>query len=145
MAHAGELPCDGDGMCMVCRKKPSTEATIACATCATPWHVPCLPPRSRPKTMAYTEHWQCPDFSDTDGEVGGGMVPAVSVAGGGDLVAAIREIERDKGLTEKEKAKKGQDPLSGSGKACVHVQIAGKKSHQKWLASLASTHSWSWP
>ncbi|KAI4368541.1 hypothetical protein MLD38_017088 [Melastoma candidum] len=108
MAHAGELPCDGDGNCMVCRKKPSTEETISCATCATPWHVACLPPRSRPKTMADAEHWQCPDCSNTDG----GMVRAVAVAGG-DLVAAIREIERDKGLTEKEKAMKRQDLLGG--------------------------------
>ncbi|PSR89406.1 E3 ubiquitin-protein like [Actinidia chinensis var. chinensis] len=109
MAQVSELPCDGDGICMLCKEKPSDEDKLTCVTCFTPWHVTCL--ASRPETLASTLRWECPDCT----------MPAdcapVAVSGGdvatGELVASIRAIEADESLTEREKARKRQKLLSG--------------------------------
>ncbi|XP_021649612.2 E3 ubiquitin-protein ligase ORTHRUS 2 isoform X2 [Hevea brasiliensis] len=106
MAHDISLPCDGDGICMRCKAVPTTQETLTCITCVTPWHIVCL--SSPPETLASTLQWECPDCS------GEPAASATVVAGSGsELVAAIREIEADAALTEKEKARKRQELLSG--------------------------------
>ncbi|XP_010250512.1 PREDICTED: E3 ubiquitin-protein ligase ORTHRUS 2-like [Nelumbo nucifera] len=114
MAHDTQLPCDGDGVCMVCKQKPSEEETLTCKTCATPWHVNCL--AIRPETMASAFQWECPDCSLPDAGI---QAPIVgnSVASGGDLVAAIRAIEADGSLTEQEKAKRRQELMCRGAKS----------------------------
>ncbi|XP_061344128.1 E3 ubiquitin-protein ligase ORTHRUS 2-like [Gastrolobium bilobum] len=98
-----QLPCDADGFCMLCKHKPSSSDTLACRTCATPWHVSCL------TTVPITVDWDCPDCtSHPDNN------PAPIPAGSGGLVSEIRAIESDTSLTEKEKAKKRQELLGGS-------------------------------
>ncbi|KAK8692673.1 hypothetical protein V6N13_070280 [Hibiscus sabdariffa] len=106
--HIVQLPCDGDGACMRCKVTPPTEETITCCTCATPWHVACL--ASPPETLSSTLQWHCPDCS-------GDPLPSAAVAvdgSSGELFAAIKAIEADESLTEKEKTRKRQDLLSGS-------------------------------
>ncbi|GAU17628.1 hypothetical protein TSUD_255030 [Trifolium subterraneum] len=125
MATTGEqLPCDADGVCMVCKTKPQETETLNCRTCASLWHVPCLP--EVPTTIL---DWECPDCStpllvnDTtvaDAETAPVPVTAPSVAG--DLISAIRAIENDASLTDVEKAKKRQELVGGSSKASDEVK-----------------------
>ncbi|GLT60364.1 hypothetical protein SLA2020_331330 [Shorea laevis] len=107
MAHdTVQLPCDGDGACMSCKVTPPPEETLTCSTCVTPWHVACL--AVPPPTLEATLQWNCPDCS------GDPLTSAVAIPGGSsDLVAAIKAIEADDSLTEKEKARKRQELLSG--------------------------------
>ncbi|XP_047974159.1 E3 ubiquitin-protein ligase ORTHRUS 2-like [Salvia hispanica] len=105
MAQVSELPCDGDGVCMVCKQKPAEAEVLACKTCVTPWHVACLT-SARPQTLADTAHWECPDCSDLSC-----AAPAVS---GGGLVEKIRAIEADASLTDLEKARRRQELLGGA-------------------------------
>ncbi|TYG92113.1 hypothetical protein ES288_A11G004300v1 [Gossypium darwinii] len=119
--HVFQLPCDGDGACMRCKVTPPTEETLTCShgTCATPWHVACL--ASPPETLASTLQWHCPDCS-------GDPLPSASVAIDGsssELFAAIKAIEADESLTEKEKARKRQELLSG------RVEEDGEKEKEK--------------
>ncbi|KAL1070168.1 hypothetical protein V6Z11_D11G004200 [Gossypium hirsutum] len=117
--HVFQLPCDGDGACMRCKVTPPTEETLTCSTCATPWHVACL--ASPPETLASTLQWHCPDCS-------GDPLPSASVAIDGsssELFAAIKAIEADESLTEKEKARKRQELLSG------RVEEDGDKEKEK--------------
>ncbi|KAJ9549445.1 hypothetical protein OSB04_021988 [Centaurea solstitialis] len=73
MAHdSSDLPCDGDGHCMICKIKPPEEETLTCKTCVTPWHLNCL--SSRPETLARVAQWECPDCSSL---VSSGPPPAV--------------------------------------------------------------------
>ncbi|KAI6686763.1 hypothetical protein NL676_032676 [Syzygium grande] len=114
MAHVSDLPCDGDGICMVCKGKPSADEALTCRTCATPWHVACL--SSRPPTMADAVQWECPDCSLLLVAGPEPPKPAAIAAGAGasgDLLAAIRAIETDDSLSELEKAKRRQELLSG--------------------------------
>lgn len=118
MAHDSDLPCDGDGVCMACKVKPSENESLICKTCATPWHVSCL--STPPDSMGDAVNWECPDCSMPPAAV---VVPvkqnAVATSsseGRGDLIAAIRVIESDSTLTEQEKAQKRQDLMSGSSK-----------------------------
>ncbi|CAI0440349.1 unnamed protein product, partial [Linum tenue] len=103
-ANVIQLPCDGNGHCMVCNAKPLAEETLSCSTCAAPWHVPCL--FSKPESMASVLQWQCPDCN-FDAPV------AAPVSSGNELVNAIRAIEADSTLTEQEKARKRQELLGG--------------------------------
>ncbi|KAL0920149.1 hypothetical protein M5K25_009263 [Dendrobium thyrsiflorum] len=113
MATALDLPCDGDGVCMVCKKKTPEIEAVTCRTCATPWHVPCL--SNPPKTLASIAEWQCPDcLLSTDGAPA--SLPAVAVGVGGSsgsLIVSIRAIEADESLTEQEKARRRQELMSG--------------------------------
>ncbi|KAF8390741.1 hypothetical protein HHK36_025268 [Tetracentron sinense] len=114
MAHGSQLPCDGDGICMLCKQQPSDEETLTCKTCVTPWHVSCL--SVRPETLASTLQWECPDCSmATNGNPvpgnGKSIVSGESDASD-DLIAAVRAIESDRSLTEQEKAKKRQELMS---------------------------------
>ncbi|KAL8117502.1 E3 ubiquitin-protein ligase ORTHRUS 2-like [Apium graveolens] len=100
-----QLPCDNDGVCMVCKTKPSEAEKLNCNTCVTPWHVRCL--QSVPETLALTIQWNCPDCTSMNAD-------CVVVSGEkGELVAKIQAIESDESLTEQEKAKKRQLLLSG--------------------------------
>ncbi|XP_010249247.1 PREDICTED: E3 ubiquitin-protein ligase ORTHRUS 2-like [Nelumbo nucifera] len=114
MAQDSQLPCDGDGVCMLCKEKPPEEETLTCKTCATPWHVSCL--SVRPESMASVLQWECPDCSPSvDGlpAASAGKSVASSVpANSGDLIAAIRAIQADASLSEHQKAKKRQELLS---------------------------------
>lgn len=118
MAHDSDLPCDGDGVCMVCKTKPSENESLLCKTCATPWHVTCL--SAPPNSMADAVNWECPDCSlppDAPRVAVKQNATAASSSSGSDLIAAIRAIESDSSLTEQEKAKQRQELLSGSAKA----------------------------
>ncbi|EES17520.1 E3 ubiquitin-protein ligase ORTHRUS 2 [Sorghum bicolor] len=100
-----DLPCDGDGVCMVCRAASPPEVDLLrCSTCATPWHSPCL---SKPPALADAASWSCPDCSPD---------PAAAAAPSGPantLVAAIRAIEADTTLSDHEKARRRQALLAG--------------------------------
>lgn len=112
MAQVSDLPCDGDGVCMVCKQKPAEGEILTCKTCVTPWHVACL--ATRPLTLADTAHWDCPDCSDLSGAGAGAAMPPAS---GGGLVEKIRAIESDASLTDREKAKRRQELLGGATEA----------------------------
>ncbi|KAL6619605.1 hypothetical protein ACP70R_034744 [Stipagrostis hirtigluma subsp. patula] len=106
-----DLPCDGDGVCMVCRAAAPPEVELLrCSTCATPWHSPCL---SRPPALADAARWSCPDCS---GDATAPAPAAASGAGAG-LVAAIRAIEADATLSDQEKARRRQALLAGAAPA----------------------------
>ncbi|XP_007036699.2 PREDICTED: E3 ubiquitin-protein ligase ORTHRUS 2 [Theobroma cacao] len=108
MAHDSiQLPCDADGACMRCKATPPTEETLTCSMCATPWHVACL--ASPPETLVSTLQWHCPDCS------GDPLLSAAAVVDGSssELLASIKAIEADESLTEKEKARKRQELVSG--------------------------------
>jgi len=61
--------------------------------------------------MTSALQWKCPDCSDTP-VAGKWPVPTVSGAAG-ELIAAIKAIEDDESLSEREKAKRRQKLLSG--------------------------------
>lgn len=120
MAHESDLPCDGDGVCMVCKTKPSENESLICKTCATPWHVNCL--SAPPDSMADAVNWECPDCSfPSDAAV---KQNAATSSSSGDLIATIRAIESDSSLTEQEKAKRRQELLSGGSKDTVTLDGA---------------------
>ena len=121
MAHVSQLPYDGDGVCMLCKAKPSEEEKLSCKTCATPWHAACLAPASRPETLASTAQWECPDCTSLDD------APAVKSDECGDLIAKIQAIMADASLTEEEKAKKRQELMSGK----AEVEEDEKKGAKK--------------
>ncbi|GFQ03381.1 E3 ubiquitin-protein ligase orthrus 2 [Phtheirospermum japonicum] len=102
-----QLPLDSEGACMLCKATPPPEATLTCATCATPWHVDCL--SVLPESMASALQFECPDCSG-DGLNGG---PAPLDLEKKDLFTRIREIEADATLSEKEKARRRQELLGG--------------------------------
>lgn len=112
MAHDSDLPCDGDGICMVCKGKPGDGETLTCKTCVAPWHVACL--SAPPETLAAAAQWECPDCSFVAGGANAAATAAVGV--GSEIVAAIRAIESDGSLTEQEKAKRRQELMSGGGR-----------------------------
>ncbi|KAI4308513.1 hypothetical protein L6164_031576 [Bauhinia variegata] len=115
MTPVTQLPCDSDGVCMVCMQKPPTDDTLFCKTCVTPWHIACLLARDGAiKTQSDGMHWECPDCSPVKDSG-----PA-QVAGRGEsteLIAAIRAIESDTSLTDQEKARRRQQLLGGSASA----------------------------
>lgn len=101
------LPCDGDGVCMVCRAASPPEVDLLrCSTCATPWHSPCL---SKPPALADAASWSCPDCSPDPA-----AAPAPAPSGPANtLVAAIRAIEDDHTLSDQDKARRRQALLAG--------------------------------
>lgn len=110
---ATDLPCDPDGDCMICKKRVPEEESIVCSTCATPWHAPCL---SRPpESLSSIASWECPDCAapGPGHDLDVSAAPPAGAASG--LVAAIRAIEADAGLTERQKARKRQELLSRRG------------------------------
>lgn len=114
MAPDSDLPCDGEGTCMVCKKKPTEDESLTCKTCATPWHVTCL--SIRPQTLAHAAQWDCPDCSFVANPGAPTFAPGnAAVPERSGLIAAVRVIEDDQSLTEQEKAKRRQYLLSGGG------------------------------
>ncbi|XP_045822619.1 E3 ubiquitin-protein ligase ORTHRUS 2-like [Trifolium pratense] len=110
-----ELPCDPDGICMVCKQKPLETETLVCRTCVTPWHVPCLP--IVPTTIL---DWECSDCSQPLDNINHvSDLPAPPIAG--DLVSSIRAIENDTSLTDEQKAKKRQQLVGGSSKSTAET------------------------
>ncbi|KAL8267147.1 hypothetical protein R6Q59_004491 [Mikania micrantha] len=113
MAHDSNLPCDGDGRCMICKIISPAEETLTCKTCVTPWHLNCL--SVLPETLADAAQWDCPDCSD----VICSNAPLSTVASGFEpsdkLIAAIRAIESDGSLSDQDKARRRQQLLSGGG------------------------------
>ncbi|KAL8126968.1 hypothetical protein AgCh_014038 [Apium graveolens] len=99
-----QLPCDNEGVCLICKTTPSPNETLTCSTCVTPWHIACLAIAAQSSS---SNVWECPDCSD--------MTPAGAPAAGekSELVTAIQAIEADKSLTDNEKARKRQELLSG--------------------------------
>ncbi|KAI7724728.1 LOW QUALITY PROTEIN: hypothetical protein M8C21_004605, partial [Ambrosia artemisiifolia] len=124
--NSNDLPCDGDGRCMICKTNPPEEEKITCKTCVTPWHVDCL--STRPETLADAAQWECPDCSNL---MSSDAPPSSSVASGSEpsaaLVAAIRAIESDASLSDVEKAKRRQKLLSGGGSDGGDEQMEEKK------------------
>ncbi|XP_015867878.3 E3 ubiquitin-protein ligase ORTHRUS 2 [Ziziphus jujuba] len=114
MAYVSQLPCDGDGVCMLCKTKPPVEETLMCKTCDTPWHTTCL--SSPLETSLSNLEWECPDCSSLAGDDDLPVKSAGAVVSHA-LVAAIRAIESDGTLTELEKARKRQELLSGKAKS----------------------------
>ncbi|KAL6984027.1 E3 ubiquitin-protein ligase ORTHRUS 2 [Sarracenia purpurea var. burkii] len=117
MAQDSTLPCDGDGICMICKNKPDDGETLTCKTCVTPWHVTCL--STPPQTLADAVQWECPDCSVVTDPIAFGKAVALPTRSesAGSLIAAIRAIESDQSLTEQEKAKRRQELMSGSAKS----------------------------
>lgn len=110
MAHISDLPCDGDGLCMLCKTRPSPDDTLTCKTCVTPWHLSCL---SRPpQTMALAALWDCPDCCDSLPNPAPAPPPA-SQSHSSPLIAAIRAIQADSSLSDLDKARRRQQLLSG--------------------------------
>ncbi|KAI3713927.1 hypothetical protein L1987_72515 [Smallanthus sonchifolius] len=111
MAHDSDLPCDGDGRCMICKITPLAEETLTCKTCVTPWHLNCL--SVRPETLADAVQWDCPDCSNLICS----HAPPSMVTSGSEpsamLIAAIRAIESDASLSDQDKARRRQQLLSG--------------------------------
>ncbi|XP_027355396.1 E3 ubiquitin-protein ligase ORTHRUS 2-like [Abrus precatorius] len=101
-----QLPCDSEGVCMVCKGKPGEEETLVCITCHTPWHARCL--SAPPSTLAATNHWLCPDCSDPHLDFPPAHAPAPS-----HLVAAMLAVENDPSLTQRQKARKRQHLITG--------------------------------
>ena len=101
---AQQLPCDNDGICLICKTTPSSDQTLTCNTCVTPWHIACLAINAQSSS---SNLWECPDCTT--------LVDAGAPAAGekSELVAAIQAIEADATLTEKQKARKRQELLSG--------------------------------
>ncbi|XP_020581355.1 E3 ubiquitin-protein ligase ORTHRUS 2-like [Phalaenopsis equestris] len=129
---ASDLPCDADGVCMVCKAKPSEAEAVLCRTCVTPWHVSCL---SRPpETLASALEWQCPDCFQLPESAVGKVAPML-VGASAELVAAIRAIEADGSLTEQDKARRRQALVSGVGDLAAGEEVGedgeGKKKAKR--------------
>lgn len=111
-----DLPCDGDGVCMVCKTVPPDSDVLLCNGCVSPWHMQCLNP---PLTAPPAGDWFCPDcsFSTADNQSEPVVVNKSSGAPGDDLISQIRAIQADPKLSEDEKARKRQELMaSGSSK-----------------------------
>ncbi|XP_059644684.1 E3 ubiquitin-protein ligase ORTHRUS 2-like [Cornus florida] len=139
MAHDSQLPCDGDGICMLCKNKPPDEEKLTCNTCVTPWHVSCL--AVKPETLSGTLQWGCPDCTTLVGADAGKSAVAGGDDASGGLIAAIRAIEADASLTEREKAKKRQRLLSGGAESAGEDDgDGGEKSKRKGKEKVEDTN-----
>lgn len=109
-----DLPCDGDGVCMVCKVVPPDCDVLLCNSCVSPWHMQCLNP---PLTAVPVGDWFCPDCSITNHEDQHHPCGVKSSSDGDDLISQIRAIQADPKLSEDEKAKKRQALMArGQGK-----------------------------
>ncbi|KAL3500952.1 hypothetical protein ACH5RR_035401 [Cinchona calisaya] len=130
MAHVSDLPCDGDGLCMLCNTKPPSDDTLTCKTCVTPWHLSCL---SRPPlSMSDAALWDCPDCSDSISNPSPIPPPtaaaAASLSQSSQLIAAIRAIETDSSLSDQDKARRRQQLLSGDMSPAVNNLTTERRS-----------------
>ncbi|CAL5207583.1 unnamed protein product [Lathyrus oleraceus] len=107
--HNKLLPCKSDGICMICNHKPLESEIVSCRTCATPWHIPCLP--LRPLKIF---DWNCTDCSQPVdvNHVADASAPPITCG----LVSTIYANENDTSLTGEERAKKSHEDYDGSPK-----------------------------
>ncbi|ERN06135.1 hypothetical protein AMTRI_Chr06g170940 [Amborella trichopoda] len=111
---AEELPCDGDGMCMACKKTPPEADRVVCNTCGTPWHIHCL--SNPPDLLAQPFVFECPDCSLpplTGNQKGKQPLMALKSDG---LISSIRAIQEDQSLSDREKARLRQQLMSSPSK-----------------------------
>lgn len=112
-----ELPCDADGMCMVCKATPSDAEVLLCNSCCSPWHMSCLNP---PMPCVPAGDWFCPDCEPSSQAAAAAAEGAASTntngaaALGDDVVSRIRAIRADPNLSEQEKARKCQDVMTNT-------------------------------
>ncbi|KAK7312053.1 hypothetical protein VNO77_35592 [Canavalia gladiata] len=123
-----QLPCDCEGVCMVCKAEPGDGETLMCITCHTPWHAACLP--SLPHTLAATNHWLCPDC-DPEAEV-----PPASASSSNHLVTAMLAIENDASLTQHQKARKRQDLITGKASADEEEEEEEEKQNNSSVSDI---------
>ncbi|KVI06115.1 PUA-like domain-containing protein [Cynara cardunculus var. scolymus] len=64
MAPVKQMPCNIDGVCMMCKTKPSEAAKVLCITCLTSWHVTCI--TIPPQTVAAVLLWECSVCTNRD-------------------------------------------------------------------------------
>ncbi|KAL5067466.1 hypothetical protein RYX36_018353 [Vicia faba] len=103
-----QLPCDSDGVCMICNKPPLEIEILHCTTCATPWHVPCLP-----LLPLKIFDWICIDCSQPVDNNPFTDAPTSPIACG--LGSTTHAIENDTSLTG-EVARKHHKLIGGSSK-----------------------------
>lgn len=143
-----DLPCDADGMCMVCKVVPPDEDVLLCSSCTSPWHMYCLNP---PLSSVPFGDWECPDCSmppapptSSTPAAAAAAVPAAAALGSlpnaangteNGMMARIRAIQADQSLTEAEKARKRQElmanhsaPAQNGKKAEVDAQTSKQPS-----------------
>ncbi|WJX54214.1 RING-type E3 ubiquitin transferase [Trifolium repens] len=89
------LPCDSEGVCMVCKNKPLETETLVCRTCATPWHVPCLP--LLPTTIL---DWECSDCSQPVDNINHVADKRQELVGGSSKSTAENTNRRSNGLPD---------------------------------------------
>lgn len=106
-----DLPCDADGMCMVCKIVPPDADVLMCGSCVSPWHMRCLNP---PMESVPLGDWECPDccLPPVSSVHSVDDKPAVVPPVEDNLVSKIRAIQADLSLTEDEKARRRQELLS---------------------------------
>ncbi|CAM6093487.1 unnamed protein product [Calypogeia fissa] len=124
-----DLPCDADGMCMVCKEVPLDDCVLLCCSCSSPWHMQCLNP---PLKSVPVGDWSCPDCnmfsappissSNAAANASAAVSSSTSIPGN-DITSKILAITADTSLTDEEKARKRQE-LMGSQSA---VAQNGKK------------------
>ena len=110
MSTMADLPCDADGMCMVCKIIPPDGDVLLCGSCCSPWHMRCLNP---PLECVPLDDWSCPDCAPLSLS---STTPATAVKAlppsEDTLVGKIRAIQADDKLTDDEKAKRRQELMS---------------------------------
>ncbi|EHA8590015.1 hypothetical protein COCNU_scaffold014270G000020 [Cocos nucifera] len=118
MAPACDLPCDADGVCMVCKAMPMEAEVLLCWTCATPQHAPCL---------ASVADYECPYYSPSAAT----SIPAPIAALSGtsdDLIASIWAIGADTSLIEQEKVRWRRALVSGGVVQAIDKEEKGTPS-----------------
>ncbi|XP_047314654.1 E3 ubiquitin-protein ligase ORTHRUS 2-like, partial [Impatiens glandulifera] len=125
-----QLPCDGEGICMVCKTTPSEAEILTCSTCVTPWHVSCL--STLPANLQSTIQWECPDCTAPPADVN----PVLNAGPSNGLVAATRAIEADSTLSESEKARRRQQLLSGKADLSNGETEKGKGSSSRTVEDI---------
>eukprot|EP01018_Ginkgo_biloba_P021194 Gb_19211 [translate_table: standard] len=124
-----DLPCDGEGVCMVCKRVPPDTDVLLCNGCVSPWHMQCLNP---PLASAPSGDWFCPDCSlPTLHNEEPVAVKSSMATPGDDLVSRIRAIQCDPNLSENEKAKKRQELMAKGSPRKQGSEVKGGKESAK--------------
>ncbi|KAI5396462.1 hypothetical protein KIW84_062615 [Lathyrus oleraceus] len=107
--HNKLLPCKSDGICMIYNHKPLESEIVSCRTCATPWHVPCLP--FHPLKIFDWNCTACSQPVDVN-HVADASAPPITCS----LVSTIYANENDTSLTGEERSKKSHEVYDRSPK-----------------------------
>eukprot|EP00249_Psilotum_nudum_P024227 c29126_g1_i1 orf=621-3185(-) len=122
-----ELPCDLDGVCMMCKKTPFDSDVLLCNGCSSPWHMACLNPPMQTVPLC---DWFCPDCNlVTPTEQDRPQKSTVSELGS-DILTEIRAIQADPNLTDEQKARKCQD-IMGKGISGEEKRDVGSVERRK--------------